>query len=686
MTRKLLILLLLAAAPALQAAEGMWTLDNLPKAKIQQQYGYTPDQAFADRAMHASVRLAGGCSGSFVSPDGLVMTNHHCANECIQQLSTAQKDYIESGFLARERKDEVMCPQIELNRLEQISDVTARVTAATKGKRGKDYSTAQKAEKSIIESACVGKDKDTSRCDVVELYHGGQYALYRYHRYQDVRLAFAPEKGIAFFGGDPDNFNFPRYDLDLSLLRAYENGKPAVVQAYFPFSKSGAEVGELTFVTGHPGSTQRQLTVAQLELLRDVSIPTNLLRLAEARGMLNQYAAAGGEAARVSQEDRFGIENSYKAFYGEFQALLDPVVFKRKQADEAALKSYLKQHPAATQDSSSAWDEIAAAQGIHRSIESRYQQIERGRAFWSEQFHIARVLLRGADERSKPNPSRLREYTDAGLPTLTQNLFSTAPISKDYEKLKLGYSLTKMREILGADDAFVKAVLGKESPVALANRLIDGSQLSDVAVRKQLWDGGAAAVAASNDPFIVLARQVDAEARSLRKRMEDEVQAVENQNAERIAKVRFAKDGKTAYPDATFTLRLSYGEVKGWIAKGAAVAPYTSFGGAFERNTGADPFALPASWLRAKDKLNLSQRFDFVTSNDIIGGNSGSPVTNRNGEVVGLVFDGNIESLGGAFYYDETVNRAVAVHSGAILEALDKIYGAKALVQELTGP
>jgi hypothetical protein len=676
------LLLAILFSPALLAVEGMWTLDRLPAAELKKQYGFAPDPAWADRVMRGSVRLAGGCSGSFVSKDGLVMTNHHCANECIQQLSTAKKDYIRDGFLAKTRAQEIACPTVEVNRLEQITDVTARVNQATKGKSGKDYSAAQKGEKSKIEAECVGSQSDTIRCDVVELYHGGRYDLYRYRRFQDVRLVFAPEKDIAFFGGDPDNFNFPRYDLDLSLLRAYENGQPAQVKDYFPFSAAGAEDGELTMITGHPGSTERQLTLAQLERLRDVDMPSRLVRLAEIRGLLNRYAAAGGEPARVSQDDLFGVENAFKAIWGEFQALLDPAVFKRKRDEEQALRGYARGRPKL--GAAAAWDEIAKAQAVYRNIQERWRMIEAPRAFWSEHFGIARALVRGAEERGKPNPERLREYTESALPSLTQQLFSPAPIYPDYEKVKLGWSLTKMREILGADDPFVKMVLGTAAPDALAARWIDRTKLAEVGVRKKLWEGGAEAIAKSDDPFIELARKVDAEARALRKRYEDEVEAVEKENAERTARVRFAKEGIGVYPDATFTLRLSYGELKGWVEKEKPVTPFTTLEGAFNRHTGAWPFNLPKSWLNAKSRLNLTQRFNFVTTNDIIGGNSGSPVINRKAEIVGLVFDGNIHSLGGAFWFDERLNRAVAVHSGAILEALRTVYRADALVSELT--
>ena len=671
---------LLLPFTAAHAAEGMWTLDKLPAKQLQQRYGFTPDAAWVQRAQRASVRIAGGCSGSFISPDGLVLTNHHCVRECVQQLSTAQKNFVADGFYARERKDEVMCPTIELNRLDTISDVTTRVKKATAGLDGAAFSKAQKAEQSKIEAECVGGDKERTRCDVVELYHGGIYDLYKYHRFQDARLVFAPEEGIAFFGGDPDNFNFPRYDLDMGVLRAYEDGKPAQVQEYFPFSKNGAAEGELTMVLGHPGSTQRQLTIAQLEVLRDVDLPSRLIYGSEQRGMLNRYAGESDEAARTSEADRFYLENSLKAFKGREQALLDPQVFAAKRKQEDELRAWVNASPARKAKYGKAWDEIAAAQVIYRQIEMRWKFIEGGRGFNSEYFRFARMLVRGAAERDKPNAERLREFTESALPTMSQHVLSKAPVYPELEKAELGWSLTKLREWLGADDA---TVLGKEAPEALAKRLVEGTKLGDAGVRKQLWEGGQAAVDASTDPFIALAKQVDGEARALRKRYEDQIEAVEKKNAELIAQARFDKYGTSVYPDATFTLRLSDGVVKGWDEKGTAVPPFTRFAGAFERATGADPFELPQSWLKAQSRIDGTQPLDFVTTNDIIGGNSGSPLINRKAEVVGLAFDGNIHSLGGAYWYDERDNRTVAVHSGAILEALRKIYDAGPLADEI---
>ncbi len=665
------------------AAEGMWTLDNLPKAKMQAEYGFTPSEAWIKRTMLGSVRIAGGCSASFVSKDGLVMTNHHCASECLDQLSTAKKNLIKDGFLAKGREQELSCPEIELNRLEQITDVTSEVKKATAGLDGAAFKNAQNAVKAKLTSACVGNDKETVRCDVVDLYHGGQYQVYKYHRFQDTRLVWAPEKAAAFFGGDPDNFNFPRYDLDITLLRAYEGGKPAKIENYFPFSKSGAEDGEMVFVTGQPGSTQRQLTVSQLTTLRDLTLVNNLIRLAEMRGVLEQYSKTSPEAARNAEHALFGVENGYKAFRGRLSALQDPVLMQQKQDEETALRQFVSQQPALQAKVGGAWDAIAASQQAYRQIEAPYGMIESGRGFNSKYASYARALVRGAEERSKPNGERLPEYADAKLPELEQELFSTAPVYPDYEKVMLGLSLTKLREILGSDDPFVKQVLGKQSPDQLSAALIDNTKLGDPAVRKALWQGGKEAILKSDDPFIKMELALDPAARALRKRYEKEVESVQQKNSELIAQARFAQQGTSVYPDATFTLRLSYGEVKGWQDGDKKIAPFTTIGGAFERDTGADPFALPASWDAAKGKLNLAQRYNLATTNDIIGGNSGSPMINRSGEIVGLIFDGNIHSLGGAFWFDPRTNRSIAVHSGAILETLGKVYGSGDLVKEI---
>jgi hypothetical protein len=686
MTRNIsLALALVLAAAGARADEGMWTYDNFPKDKVKQKYGFSPSDDWLSAARLSSVRLAGGCSGSFVSPEGLVMTNHHCAHSCIEQLSTKEKDFVKSGFYARTQEDEVKCPEIELNQLVQITDVSDKVNAATRGKSGEAYSAAQKAAMSGIEKECAAGD-DKVRCDVVTLYHGGVHSLYRYKRFQDVRLVFAPEFAIAFFGGDPDNFTFPRYDLDVSFIRAYENGKPFHPDHFFKFSDVGAKEGDLTFVSGHPGGTDRDLTVDELLYQRDVALPERLFQLAEFRGALTMFTKRGPEQYRIGEAELFGVENSYKALRGRYEALTDGKIIKEKMQRESALRGAVAKDAQLKKDAAGAWDEIKAAQAAYKPLRKYYQQIEGAQAFGGKLFRYARYLLRGSEELTKPNEQRLKEYRESGLPQLKQSLFSKAPIYDELETFRLSYTLTKMREVLGADDPFVKKVLGKKSPDELAQELVAGSALKDPAARKALWDGGKAAVDASKDPLIELARAVDPEARRLRKTVEDSIDAREAKAGEAIAKARFAVDKRehrASYPDATFTLRLSYGAVKGYEENGHHVNPVTTFAQGFDHATGRDPFKLPESWVHAKDNLDPATPFDVATTNDIIGGNSGSPVFNKNLEVVGLIFDGNIQSLGGDYGFDETVNRAVAVESVALTQALDKIYGAKRVVREL---
>jgi hypothetical protein len=676
---KSLVVALALLSPLVAAAdEGMWTYDAFPSDKVEKKYGFRPSEAWLENARLSSVRLAGGCSASFVSENGLVLTNHHCAHDCIEQLSTAQKDFVKSGFYAKTLADEVKCPTVEVNQLVRITDVTQRIRAATKGLEGEAYHKALQGEMANVEKEC--QTSAELRCDVVTLYQGGVYDLYEYRRFQDVRLVFAPEFAIAFFGGDPDNFMFPRYDLDVSFLRVYQGGKPAKMKNWFRWSPKGAGAGELTFVSGHPGGTDRALTTAQLAMQRDVVLPERLQRLAELRGLLTGYQLLGAEQKRTSNAYLFYVENSYKALRGRHLSLQDREFFRSLVANEEALKAQLAKDPG-TKDALGAFAAIAKAQERLLQIRDEYNALERG--FQGTLFGIARDLVRGAAERGKPNPDRLREYRESNLPALTQELFSEAPIYPEFEALLLGHSLSKIRERLGPDHPAVKKLLGKESPEEVAKRVVEGTKLRDVAVRKRLWEGGAQAVAGADDPLLALAATIDPAARAIRRTFEDEVDSVVKKNHERIAEARFAVQGRTTYPDATFTLRLSYGAVEGWNEKGKPVEPFTVFAGAFERHTGREPFALPESWLTSKDRLDLKTRFNFVTTNDIIGGNSGSPVIDRHAQIIGLVFDGNIHSLGGDYGFDPAVNRTVAVHSDAIIEALTKIYGADRVVQEL---
>jgi hypothetical protein len=665
-------LLMLVSLCILHAEEGMWTFNNFPADKVKAQYGFTPTKEWLDHVRLSSVRLAEGCSASLISPNGMVLTNHHCAATCIQQNSTAEKNYTANGFQPKSAAEEVRCPGQEANILESITDVTDKVAAATKGLADKAANAARKAEFAKIEKECATSDE--LRCEVISLYGGGVYDLYKYRRYQDVRLVFAPEFAIAFFGGDPDNFNFPRYDLDMSVLRIYENGKPLQTKDYFPISKEGAKDGALTFVSGNPGSTQRLFTTAQLEDLRDFVLRHKLLYLSEYRGLLTMFQTRGAEQARVSNDELFLVENSLKAYKGEQESLLEPAFFGQKKKEENEFRAKVNADPKMKAEYGKVWDQVAKTV---KDSDRRYLSMiyfEGMYGFRSDLFQLAKTVLRSQEEFAKPNEKRLPEYADARKPEVELELGSTAPIDPELEIEKLTFSLTKLREVFGMDDQRVRQIFGKRSPREIATEAVKGTKLGDPKARKS---------AGASDTMIALAKLVDPIARAARKEYEDDVEAPIKRGQEQLAKARFAVYGKSIYPDATFTLRLSYGAIKGWMENGKPVDPFTNFNGAYEHATGRDPYKLPDSWIKAKDKLNPLTPFDFVTTNDIIGGNSGSPVIDKDGRIVGLVFDGNIHSLGGAFGFDSALNRTVAVHSRAILEALEKVYGAQRVLSEI---
>ena len=693
-TRALAALCAVTLCGAAAADEGMWTFNNFPAAKVAQKYGDAPSQAWLDHVRLSSVRIAGGCSASVVSVQGLVMTNHHCARRCIEDLSgIAGKDYNRDGFFASRQVDEPRCPAMEVDQLVEITDVTLRMEQATRGLPAERYADARKAVTAAIEKQCA--TSDDFRCEVVSLYGGGRYDLYRYRRFQDIRLVFAPEDAIAFFGGDPDNFNFPRYDLDVSFIRIYgHDGRPMAMDDHLAWSDGSIREGDVTFVSGNPGRTSREKTMAQLDDERDFVLPRYMNFASEMRGRLSEYQHRGSEQRRHSNEDLFGYENWLKAMKGEHAALADPTFHAKLAEAERQLRATVAARPELAAAYGPAWDRIAAIVKRGQEMRPEYGALEYGPD--SKLFRMARGLLRHGDELVKPNGERLKEYADARLPQLKQDLLAERPVYEEYEIARLGWWLTRMREDLGADHPVIKSVYGRRSPAEIATTAVMGSRLKDVVtdrdgnatggLRKALYDGGKAAVDASDDPMIALARALDPAARAIRRRFETEVEGPLNQQEELLAHARFAAFGQATYPDATFTLRLSYGAVEGYREKGQAVAPFTTMAGLYARNTGAEPFALPPSWLAARSRLRMDVPMNFVTSNDIIGGNSGSPVINRRGEIVGLVFDGNIQSLGGEYGFDETVNRAVAVHSAALLEALDKVYGAQRLVREIVGP
>jgi hypothetical protein len=660
----------------------MWTPNGFPKALVKARYGFEPDDKWLLHAQRSAARLAGGCSASFVSARGLVLTNHHCVQGCVSDLSTEAQDLLTSGFYAKADAEERKCPGFEVNRLRDISDVTARVQVATANLSGQAYNDALKAVTAAIESECA--TSDAARCDVVSLYRGGLYHLYRYERFQDVRLVFAPELGAAAFGGDPDNFNFPRYALDAAFLRVYTDDKPLAVEDFFTWAKATAADGDLAFTIGNPGRTDRLLTMAELAYQRDVALPERLMKLAEYRGFLREFQARGAEERRVSMDDLLYAENALKALRGRHQALTDAAFWAQKQAEEDDLRAKLAADPKLQAQYGAAFATVDAALAVQRALRVPSAYVSGSAGFNSDLFAWARTLVRAPAEAAKPNAERLPEFAEAKLPGVRARLLREAPTHKPLEVAKLTVSMTQMREELGADHPFVRAVLGPASPADVARALVNGSALDDPAERERLLSGGAAAIEASQDPMIVLARAIDAEARAMRLRVEAQVEAPLKQAAELLAQARFALYGTSTYPDATFSMRLSFGAVAGFAHNGEQVAPFTTLGGAFTRHTGAEPFALPPSWLKAKDKLNPTLAFNLVTTNDIIGGNSGSPLINRDGHIIGLVFDGNIYSLGGAYGFDAATNRTVAVSGPAILHLLDQVYGATRLTQEVT--
>lgn len=667
------------------ADEGMWLYNAPPTAKIKAKYGFELTQAWLDHVRLSSVRFNNGGSGSFVSADGLTFTNHHVGAGCVQQISTEGHDYIKTGFYAKTQAEEVKCPSLELNQLVGIEDVTAKINAGVKpDMSAAEIGQAQRSAMSQVEQDCT---KTTGlRCDVVTFYSGQVYNLYKYKKYTDVRLVFAPEFDIAFFGGDPDNFEYPRYDLDITFFRVYENDKPAHLDNYLKWSPTGVSDNDLIFVSGNPGSTSRLLTTSQLDFLRDVQYPSVLNILAKRIALLQNFSAESEENARIAKEEIFGLQNSQKALTGYDKGLLNKNIMQTKADDEAKLKASFKADPK-NANAGNPWDEIAQAMKLQTSIYSGMTYLERMRGF-PRLAQMARVLVRAAEEKPKPNDQRMREFRDSALPSLEQQLFSEAPIYKNLETVEMTESLNEMQDALGKDNADVEKFLQGKTTADAAKDLIANTKLEDVALRKQLYEGGKAAVDASTDPMIVAMRAIEPDARSVRKEFDDKVDSVVRRDGTVIAKARFAQSGFAQPPDATFTLRLSYGAVKGYEQDGKHLSFDTMMGGAYEHAAAHDnkpPYNLPESWINSKPKLDLKTPLNFVSTADIIGGNSGSPTVNKKGEVVGIIFDGNIQSLAWNFSFDDVQGRAVSVDSRAIQEALRKIYGATALADELMG-
>ncbi|HEV2913185.1 MAG TPA: S46 family peptidase [Pyrinomonadaceae bacterium] len=674
-----------------RADEGMWPFNNVPKDEIKRRYGFTVTDAWLRKVQLASVRFNNGGSGSFVSRDGLVLTNNHIAEDTLSKLSTPEKDYMKDGFLARTRAEEARAPDLELNLLMSIEDVTARVRGATKpGMTAAEANAAREAEIKAIEDE---SNKATGlRSDVVTLYQGGQYNLYRYKQYTDVRLVFAPEAAIGFFGGDPDNFEYPRYNLDMALFRVYENGQPLKVSNYFAWSRTGGRENELVFVSGNPGSTGRLNTVAHLRYLRDTGLPFQLKWYANRLDALRRYSAQGAEQARRAESEILGLENSLKLWRGQLEGLRDKAIMAKRETAEAELRRMVEADPGKRKEYGDAWEAIAGARKALASYERERRFLEsttgyKTAGFQSTLFDIARKLVRLASESRKPNEERLADFTDAARETLELGLYSSAPLYKDLEKAKLTASLAFMRDELGAANPLVRKALAGKTPEARAAELVDGTKLADVEYRRQLAAGGINAIESATDPMIVLARSVDPEARAVRKRYTDEVEGVEHDAYAKISRALFDLNGTKMYPDATFTLRLAFGTIRGYRENGKAVAAFTDFAGLYRRaaeHNNRPPYQLPARWVERKSALDLKMPFNFAAALDSTGGNSGSPVINRDAELVGLLFDGNIQSLIGDYVYDETQNRSLCVDSRAMLEALRRVYGANEIADELT--
>ena len=663
------------------ADEGMWLFDHFPKDQVAAKYGFQATDEFLHHLERASVRFNNGGSGSFISPSGLLFTNHHVGQDCIEKLSTAEHDYLANGFQTENQAGEKACPDLEVDALLSTADVTARVNNGIGPKTAPvDANRMRKAAIARIEKDCVSSTHN--RCDVVTLYSGGEYSLYQYKKYTDVRLVFAPEYRIAQFGGDPDNFRYPRYCLDFSLFRAYENGKPAATPDYLAWSRQGVQDGELTFVSGNPGSTGRLQTFAQLEFSRDYTFPLRLAIWKERIDRLLAFGEQGAENKRIAQDYLDEDRNGYKAVSGFDAGLKDPELMRRKREDEQKLRAAIASDPEKQKKFGDIWDQVTTAYKEYAAIFKPYYLLE-ATPNDSNLFVIARRVVRYGEETRKPNDKRLAAYQDAGLASLEREMYSPAPLYPALEELVLTVQFEFMQKELGSNDATVKAVLQGKTPAQAAHLYVSTTKLQDVEERKRLAHS-VDTVKASSDGMIRLALILDGPSRKFRSQYEDKVEAVVASSASKIAQARFAIYGANEYPDATFTLRITFGPVKGYTNAADRPIPYTTrFSGLYQRATGKPPFDLPPSWIQAKAALDLNTPYDFVTTNDTHGGNSGSPTVNEKGEIVGILFDGNLEGLANRYLYTEQQARSVHVASNAIVEALRKVYHAEPILREL---
>lgn len=673
--------LLIAANGLLQADNGIWLLNEFPRAAVKAKYGFDADDTFLKKLQLGSVRFNNGGSGSFVSGDGLVFTNHHVGADCIQKLSTKEHDYMKEGFTAASRATEKPCPDLELNVLLKIENVSEKVKGVVPaGASPAEAGAKRRSAMSAIEKECA--DRTGHRCDVVTLFSGGQYHLYEYQKYTDIRLVFAPEKDIAFFGGDPDNFVYPRWDLDIAFFRVYEDGKALKPLQYLPWSKQGVKKGELTFVSGNPGSTGRLSTYAELELQRDLSLKLNLDRHDGFIKALQEYSKQSPEAARVALEEIFGSQNSYKAISGFRSGLKDPKFMEKKKAEEKALRAAIAKDAEKQKLYGGAWDELEKISRDYAGFYSSMMVFENMPGQYGTLLPIARQVYRYAVEKQKPNGERLREFSEANLASLEEEMYSAAPITASLEEAILAEYLRFSVKVLGDKNQVMIEVLGGKTPAQVAKEAVAATKLMNIEDRKR--PAASAAVAGSeSDGLLRIVRLLEPEARKYRKMYEDQVQSRQSIETAKIAQAQYSLGGNV-YPDATFTMRVSFGPVVGYKdAKGKAVDWKTDFAGMYRHATGVDPLVLPAKWLERKKFLNVKVPFNYVTTADTHGGNSGSPTVNTKGEVIGILFDGNIEGLPNRYLYTEEQARSVHVASQGIVEALRKIYQADWLLKEL---
>ena len=679
------ILITVASPLSSFADEGMWTFDNPPRKLWKERYNFEPSDAWLEHVRLTSVRIE-GASGSFVSPSGLVITNQHVASGQLQKLSTAERNLRRDGFYAAMQADEMKCPDAEVNVLTSYEDVTQRVQGAVRSRASdKEAGDARRAQIAAIEKEST--DKTGLRSEVVKIYNGGEYWLYRFKKYTDVRLVFAPEEQVAFFGGDYDNFTYPRYCLDVSFFRVYENGQPLKSQNYLKWSTNGPADGEFVLAIGNPGSTNRLLTISQVQYQRDVGNPLQMLVWTSRRNALVRYSATGPEAARRGLNTVRSLANSIKRLVGQQDGLKNLRMMAKKEEDEKALRAEVTGRPELQKAYGSAWDEIASA---YRELPTFAKRSAFSTLAYSRLGQIAQTLVSYSEEIGKPNEARYDEFRDSKLESLKFSLFSPAPIYPDMEEAILASWLTEAEQTLGKDDPFVRAALQGSTPAAVAKGVVSQTKLGDVAVRKALLEGGTTAIKNSDDPLIAMARRVEPIIRELRAWNEQKIQNVDAVAGQKIAAARFAVYGKNVSPDATGSLRISYGKVTGYEEDTTLVPYKTTFNGLYDRAASFDekpPFDLPQRFRAGKSKLELATPMNFVYTCDTIGGNSGSPVINRNAEVVGLNFDSNNQKLPNRYWYidEEEGSRAVAVHSAAIIEALRKLYGAEKLAAEITG-